>query len=76
MDKSRDIQNAPLAYWKDPDAADTLDAIAGEWMWMVPRTRVASALTRLVERGSITAVSRTGGRVVYRCSFGTVTAPR
>ena len=67
MEKARDIQDALLAYWKyDPEAADTLDAIASEWMWMAPRNKVASALTRLVERGSITAVSRTAGRVVYR----------
>jgi hypothetical protein len=68
MEKSRDIQNALLTYWKqDQDAADTLDAIASEWMWMVPREKVASALMQLVERGSVTVVSRTTGRLVYRC---------
>jgi len=67
MAKSRDVQNALMTYWKhDPDAADTLDAIASEWMWMVPREKVASALTQLVDRGSVTTVSRTRGRLVYR----------
>jgi hypothetical protein len=67
MAKSRDVQNALMTYWKrDPDAADTLDAIATEWLWMVPRDKVASALTQLVERGSVTTVTRTTGRLVYR----------
>jgi len=68
MKKSRDIQNALLTYWKrDPDAADTLDEIASEWIWMAPRKKVAFALMQLVQRGAVTAVTRTTGRLVYRC---------
>jgi hypothetical protein len=71
MAKSRDVQTALMTYWKnEPDATDTLDAIASEWMWMVPREKVAVALAQLVERGAVMTVSRTAGRVVYRAGPG------
>lgn len=66
MEKQRDIENALLDYWKRvPDAADTLDAIAAEWLWMAPRKRVATALARLQELGAVRTLPITTGDAVF-----------